>query len=155
MTPGTTSVLLFAVGVILLAAEAHLAGGILGVIGVSTIAGAVVALLVPSHYWVAFAVAFAAMGALSTAFFMTVYRTWRRSVQGREVMSVSSLINQQGVVVKTVDSHSMGGKVSIGGDVWTAQSSETLEPGTPVIVVKTEGVRAIVRRKADWWTPEV
>lgn len=149
MTYGLISVLFFIVGVVLLLAEAHVPGGLLGVIGAGAIAGAIAGLLFPSHYWVAFAIAFAAMGAVSAVFFMLVYRVWRRRIQGRDVMAASTLADQEGVVLETVDAHSMDGKVSVGGDVWTAQSEETLEPGTPVVVIRIEGVRAIVRRKAD------
>ena len=57
---------------------------------------------------------------------------------------VEALVGSTAVVVSTVDGH--GGRVRIGGDVWSARSldREVIEPGAEVTVVEISGATAVV-----------
>jgi membrane protein implicated in regulation of membrane protease activity len=57
----------------------------------------------------------------------------------------AALVGARAHVVERVDSH--GGRVKIGGEIWSARSyldDEVIEPGTDVDVVKIEGATALV-----------
>ncbi|NUS63336.1 MAG: NfeD family protein [Saccharothrix sp.] len=57
---------------------------------------------------------------------------------------VEALVGSTAVVVSTVDGH--GGRVRIGGEVWSARSldREVIEPGAEVTVVEISGATAVV-----------
>ncbi|ROP35339.1 MULTISPECIES: NfeD family protein [Saccharothrix] len=57
---------------------------------------------------------------------------------------VEALVGSTAVVVSTVDGH--GGRVRIGGEVWSARSldRERIEPGAEVTVVEISGATAVV-----------
>lgn len=148
MDVGYISIVFFVLGVVLLLAEAVIPGGIAGTIGASLIGGAIAGLLFPQHYWVAFTIAAAVVALASSLILISIYRRMHHW-SGKEVMSASTLIDRDGVVTSAVDPSSMNGKVSLDGDIWTAQSDEVLPPGTPVVVIGVKGVRVIVRRKAS------
>ncbi len=141
----TTSIVLFVIGLLFIGAEVFVPGGLLGVVGAGVMAGAVAALFFPNHYWPVFWVTFALVAAISWVFLMELYRRVRRA-PGNEVMSCATLVNSEGIVVKTVKPGAMSGQVRIGGDVWSAQAEDELPPGTRVVVVDTEGIRVIVRK---------
>jgi membrane protein implicated in regulation of membrane protease activity len=57
----------------------------------------------------------------------------------------AALVGARAVVLERVDAH--GGRVKIGGEVWTARAymeDQVLEPGERVEVVKIEGATALV-----------
>jgi membrane protein implicated in regulation of membrane protease activity len=57
----------------------------------------------------------------------------------------AALIGSRAVVVERVDG--LGGRVKIGGELWTARSYDedhVLEPGARVEVLKIEGATALV-----------
>ena len=57
----------------------------------------------------------------------------------------AALVGASGVVVEQVDLH--GGRVKIGGEVWSARAideTQVLEPGTPVQVAEIQGATALV-----------
>ena len=60
---------------------------------------------------------------------------------------VESLIGRDGIVTVKTDPKNIIGKVRIGSDVWSATSSEPIEAGEQVTVVKSEGVHVTVARK--------
>lgn len=69
----------------------------------------------------------------------------RRLTAGQDHKSgVEALLGSTAVVVSTVDAH--GGRVRIGGDVWSARSLDhsVLEPGAEVTVVEIQGATAVV-----------
>jgi membrane protein implicated in regulation of membrane protease activity len=51
------------------------------------------------------------------------------------------LIGARGRVLKTLDPV---GTVQAGGEIWTATSNKTLQPGTEVLVVEREGLQLYV-----------
>ena len=58
---------------------------------------------------------------------------------------VAALVGRQALVLERVDTH--GGRVKLGGEVWSARSYDpfaTLEPGRTVDVVSIEGATAVV-----------
>jgi membrane protein implicated in regulation of membrane protease activity len=63
--------------------------------------------------------------------------------------SYEGLIGKVGVVVETVKPNSIEGKVRIDSDVWSATSSEVIEPDRKVVVVGVEGVHLIVKPLAE------
>jgi len=57
----------------------------------------------------------------------------------------AALVGTKALVLERVDVH--GGRVKIGGDVWSARAfdeTQVIEPGTRVDVVKIEGATALV-----------
>ncbi|MTD56441.1 NfeD family protein [Amycolatopsis pithecellobii] len=70
----------------------------------------------------------------------------RRFLHGPHIKTgVAALVGTHGIVVSTVDGH--GGRVRLGGDVWSARSyveDEQLEPGTKVTVIEISGATAVV-----------
>lgn len=51
------------------------------------------------------------------------------------------LIGSQGRVVQRIDPV---GTVNVNSELWTATSSEPLEPGTPIVVIERDGLRVVV-----------
>jgi membrane protein implicated in regulation of membrane protease activity len=71
----------------------------------------------------------------------------RRLAKGidQSVMHHKALVGATAVVLQRVDGH--GGRVKIGGDVWSARSSdglEVIEPGRSVTVLDISGATALV-----------
>ena len=60
--------------------------------------------------------------------------------------NVFSIIGKHGVVVNELNSVEGKGQVKINGEIWSAEelNGKTIEKGTKVVVVKIEGVKAIV-----------
>jgi len=58
-----------------------------------------------------------------------------------------SLVGREGIVIVGTEPENIKGKVRIGSDTWSATSSEPIEKGTEVMVVKSEGVHVTVVRK--------
>ena len=57
----------------------------------------------------------------------------------------AALVGARGLVLDRTDAH--GGRVKIGGEVWSARTfdeSQVIEPGTQVEIVKIEGATALV-----------
>jgi membrane protein implicated in regulation of membrane protease activity len=57
----------------------------------------------------------------------------------------AALVGARGLVVDRTDAH--GGRVKIGGEVWSARTfdeNQVIEPGTAVEIVKIEGATALV-----------
>ena len=59
----------------------------------------------------------------------------------------AALVGGRALVLERVDAH--GGRVKIGGEVWSARAfmdDQVIEPGTRVEVAKIEGATALVYR---------
>jgi membrane protein implicated in regulation of membrane protease activity len=57
----------------------------------------------------------------------------------------AALVGARGLALERIDAH--GGRVKIGGEVWTARAfdeAQVIEPGTRVEIVKIEGATALV-----------
>ncbi|MGQ0573258.1 MAG: NfeD family protein [Pseudonocardia sp.] len=87
-------------------------------------------------------------GAASVLLMFAVRPALRRKLDrgmSSQTMHAQALVGGSGVVVARVDGH--GGRVKIGGDVWSAKAldgAEIIEPGTPVTIVTINGATAMV-----------
>lgn len=62
-----------------------------------------------------------------------------------ERSGVAALIGSQAMVIEPVDAH--GGRVKIGGEIWSARSMDpdsTFQPGVEVSVLQIDGATAVV-----------
>lgn len=112
-----------------------LGGGALVAAGVSLLVGA------PIAWILAFAVA---SGLLVFAVRPTLKRKLARGVEDSR-MHHRALEGREAVVVARVDG--TGGRVKIGGEVWSAQpvhEDDVIEAGAPVLVVRISGATAVV-----------
>jgi membrane protein implicated in regulation of membrane protease activity len=79
-----------------------------------------------------------------------VARPWAKSRFGKRpegiVMGTAGYIGRSAFVLETVTQH--GGRVKVGGETWSATSSDPVphEPGDEVRVVRIDGATAIVTR---------
>jgi membrane protein implicated in regulation of membrane protease activity len=79
-----------------------------------------------------------------------VARPWAKSRFGKRpegiVMGTAGYIGRSAFVLETVTQH--GGRVKVGGETWSARSSdpESHEPGEEVRVVRIDGATAVVTR---------
>lgn len=86
-------------------------------------------------------------GAASVLLLFAVRPVLRRRLDrsvSSESMHTAALVGGSGVVVARVDGH--GGRVKIGGDVWSARAADAqvIEPGAHVTVVTIDGATAMV-----------
>jgi len=64
-------------------------------------------------------------------------------------ISRDSLIGKEGRVIKSIDPHTLSGKVAIGSTEWSARSTGVvIPPGKNVKVVDSEGVHIVVEEVA-------
>lgn len=133
------------VGVVVIAAEVLSGEFVLLMLGGAALAAAGVSFLVPDMPvvgGVAFAVAsvlllFAARPALR--------RRLERGIDHHSVMHSNALVGLTAQVVARVDGH--GGRVKIGGDLWSARAlddHDVIEPGAKVTVMDISGATALV-----------
>lgn len=61
-----------------------------------------------------------------------------------ETTVATSLVGKEGVVVTTIEPHSLKGKVRIENDDWSASADHSISPGTRIRVRSSEGVHVIV-----------
>jgi membrane protein implicated in regulation of membrane protease activity len=114
----------------------------LGPIAVAATAAAIAAAL--GGGWVIDLVVFAVGSAASVGVLRPIARSHIRMPIAMRT-GTAALVGMSGVVTERVDLH--GGRVKIGGEVWSARAideSEVLEPGTPVQVAEIQGATALV-----------
>ncbi|GAA0222666.1 NfeD family protein [Saccharothrix mutabilis subsp. mutabilis] len=129
------------VGVALVAAEILSGEFVLVMLGVAALGAAGVAALGAGELVSAAAFAALALGLV----FGARPALKRKLTAGQDHRSgVEALLGGTAVVVSTVDAH--GGRVRIGGEVWSARSLDhsVLEPGAEVTVVEIQGATAVV-----------
>jgi membrane protein implicated in regulation of membrane protease activity len=130
------------VALVLMAAEVLSGDFVLLMLGFGALAGAASASLtgVPLIDVLVFAVSSAGL------IFLARPALKRRFLHGPGVKTgVEALIGAHAIVLSTVDGH--GGRIKIGGDVWSARSlveGVRIEPGTKVTVVEISGATAVV-----------
>ena len=72
--------------------------------------------------------------------------------KSRVKTNVETIIGKEAVVTQEINNLHAKGQVVVGGMEWTARTStneETIEKDAVVVVEKVDGVKLIVRRKAD------
>jgi membrane-bound serine protease (ClpP class) len=145
---------LLVMGAVLVVAEAHVPGGILGVAGgLALIAGGIIviaalgggaALAVPVGL---------GLGAAAGGWALLVTRKAIGVRRTRVRAGSEGLCGQIGVVRRWSDP---GGQVFVDGALWRARNDsadvddETLHEGDPVVVERVSGLTLSVRRAEDW-----
>ncbi len=139
----SAAVIWLVLGLVLIAAEVLSGEFVLLMLGVAALVAA----------GVSFAVAGVAVGAISFAVAAVVLvfaarpALRRRLDRGIEhsTMHTKALVGRSAVVVSRVDGH--GGRIRIGGELWSARASdghEVIEPGAAVTVLDISGATALV-----------
>jgi membrane protein implicated in regulation of membrane protease activity len=114
----------------------------LGPIAVAAVAAMIAAAL--GAGWVIDLVVFVAGAAASLAVLRPIARSHLRMPAALRT-GTAALVGARAVVVERVDV--VGGRVRIGGEVWSARAfdeSQVIEPGTQVQVAEIEGATALV-----------
>ncbi len=72
----------------------------------------------------------------------------KKFVKEKDVIptNVYSIIGKEGIVVEKIDTLNGVGKVKVNGELWSATSSENIEKGTKVKVLKVNGVKLEVEK---------
>lgn len=139
----TAAVIWLIVALVLIAAEVLSGDFVLLMLGGGALAAAGVSLLVagPLAGAIGFAVA-------SVLLIFAVRPALRRRLDrgiDHSVMHSKALVGGSAVVIARVDGH--GGRVKIGGDLWSARSydgHDVIEPGARVTVMEISGATALV-----------
>jgi membrane-bound serine protease (ClpP class) len=157
MGPFEAIVVLIIVGFLMLAAEVFVPGMVLGLLGGFCLAGAVTVAFI---YYDVFtgSIVFAAVCLLTFTGFVAWVSVFPRTAIGRRIMLQKSLL--KGVGERTAPSELMGaqgrsltplrpaGTASIGGRrVDVVAESDFIGRDEPVVVVREEGLRVVVRKK--------
>jgi len=114
----------------------------LGPVALAAVASAIAAAL--GAGWLVDLVVFVAGAAASLALLRPIARRHLRMPLSMRT-GAAALVGATAVVVERVDAH--GGRVKIGGEVWSARTldeSQVLEPGTDVQVAEISGATAVV-----------
>jgi membrane-bound ClpP family serine protease len=157
MGPFEAIVVLIIVGFLMLAAEVFVPGMVLGLLGGLCLAGAVVVAFV-YYDAVTGSIVFAGVCVLTLTGFMAWLAMFPRTAIGRRVMLQKSLV--KGVGERAAPSELMGaqgraltalrpaGTASIGGKrVDVVAESDFIGRDEPIVVVREEGLRIVVRKK--------
>ncbi|MCW6166904.1 MAG: NfeD family protein [Thermoplasmatales archaeon] len=136
-----TAVVLMVVGVALFALELFHPGALLLIPGSVLLAGGMLYLFLPSlllNSWVGIVVVTAA--AVAAALIEIPY--YRHVSPGHPPMTTMpmTLVGKEGIVVVDVIPNTLRGKVRVGSEIWSANSSMPISAGTPVRIVSGEGV---------------
>lgn len=142
----TVAVIWLIVGLALISAEVLSGEFVLLMLGGGAFAAAVAALLGLPVLGSALV-----FGGVSVLLLFAVRPALRRRLDrgiSAHVMHTQALVGGDGVVVDRVDG--LGGRVKIGGDVWSAKAlngAEVIEPGAHVTIVTINGATAMVVSK--------
>ena len=136
-----TAVVLMVVGVALFALELFHPGALLLIPGSVLLAGGILYLFLPSlllNSWLGIVVVTAA--AVAAALIEIPY--YRHVSPGHPPMTTMpmTLVGKEGIVVVDVIPNTLRGKVRVGSEIWSANSSIPISAGTPVRIVSGEGV---------------
>jgi membrane-bound serine protease (ClpP class) len=66
-----------------------------------------------------------------------------KSQRQKPALGLSSLVGETGEVIEKI---APSGKIRLRGEIWNAESEETIDVGETVVIVKVEGLRVWVRR---------
>lgn len=149
----TLGIALLLMGTILVVAEAHVPGGVLGATGgAALMAGAIIA-IVAAGGGAALAVPVGlGVGAAAAAWALVVVRTSAQAQRGRVRAGAEALCGQLGVVRGWEEPV---GQVFVDGALWRARhecldEEEALHEGDPVVVERVSGLTLAVRRADEW-----
>jgi membrane-bound serine protease (ClpP class) len=136
---------LIILGVVLLIAEVFVASfGILGISGiVSFVLGSLMLFDTPGEALaVNRSIVFSAAATLGAAILILGYLVVK-SQRRKPALGEAGLVGETGQVIARI---APIGKIRLRGEIWNADSDETLEVGDKAVVCKVEGLRASVRR---------
>jgi membrane protein implicated in regulation of membrane protease activity len=139
----TPAVIWLILGLVLIAAEVLSGEFVLLMLGGAALAAAGVSFVVAGVLPGAVVFA-AAAGLLVFAARPALRRRLERGIE-HSTMHTKALVGASAVVVSRVDGH--GGRIKIGGDLWSARASdghEVIEPGATVTVMDISGATALV-----------
>jgi membrane-bound ClpP family serine protease len=157
MGPFEAIIVLIIVGFLMLAAEVFVPGMVLGLLGGLCLSGAVIVAFV-FYDAVTGAMVFAGVCVLTVVGFLAWLAMFPRTAIGRKIMLQKSLV--KGVGERTAPSELMGaqgrsltplrpaGSASIAGrKVDVVAESDFIGRDEPIVVVREEGLRIVVRKK--------
>lgn len=138
--------IIIAAGVVLLLIEAYNPGFFLAVPGTTLIILGIIALLFPSLFVSPMIIVIGiVMVLISSGISIWVYSHLTPEGVTPVTVSRDSLEGKTGIVVKSVDSDSISGKVLIDNVEWSARSmGKNIDKGKKVRVVFSEGVHVVV-----------
>ena len=138
--------LMVIIGLGLLVLEASQPGFFVAVPATTLVVLGIITLLIPEvaqNYAPAIIVITALVSSIITIGF------YRKIAPGQkpQTTSMDIMALKKGVVVKTVNSGSISGKVEIENQVWSATADSVIEEGKNVIVISSEGVHVKVKEE--------
>ncbi len=143
---------LLATGVVLLVAEAHAPGGVLGGLGaVAAVAGTVIAVSAADGGIVLALVLALIVAAAAGAWLWVAARAVGRSARGRVRSGREALVGACGEARSPLAE--LPGRVFVDGALWRARAAnpdEQIEPGETVVVERVDGLTLTVRRAESW-----
>ncbi len=135
------------IGLLLMVVELILPLRLIGAAGAALFTGAVVGLLFPDDYWLAFSLGFFICALVSGWVLSYLYQL--AGDFSNLATAASNLIGKYGVVVEAIDPHSKKGKVEIDGDVWTARAHLAISEGSSVALDSIDGCCATVHEESN------
>jgi membrane-bound ClpP family serine protease len=143
---------LLATGVVLLVAEAHTPGGVLGALGaVAAVAGTVIAVSAADGGIVLALVLALIVAAAAGAWLWIAAQAVRRTARRRVRSGREALVGACGEARSALDGEP--GRVFVDGALWRARAAnpdEHIEPGEQVVVERVDGLTLTVRRAESW-----
>jgi membrane-bound ClpP family serine protease len=149
----TLGLALVLVGIALLVAEAHVSGGVLGVLGgIVLAAGAAVAISAAGGGIVLLVAAVVAALAVTVAWVALAARKALEAGRRQALLGRETLSGRTGVVRSWAGDW---GQVFVDGALWRARRSlleddDRLDPGDAVVVERVNGLTLAVRRAEEW-----
>ncbi len=147
-------VALLVLGTALVVAEAHLPGGVLGVLGaVALVAGALIVIPALGGGAVVAVAAGVGLGLAAGGWALVAARSAASTRRARVRAGSEGLCGQVGVVRRWGEP---AGQVFVDGALWRAREGWTeaggsaLHEGDPVVVERVSGLTLTVRRAEDW-----
>ena len=138
--------LMVIIGLGLLVLEASQPGFFVAVPATTLVVLGIITILIPEvaqNYAPAIIVITALVSSIIT---ISLYRKMAPG-QKPQTTSMDIMAQKKGVVVKTVHSGSISGKVEIENQVWSATADSVIEEGKKVIVISSEGVHVKVKEE--------
>ena len=146
MEAATVALIIVIIGAVLILMEALNPGAFMVIPGTVLVIVGAIGYIVPDFLFSIYS----PLTAVALAIPITVITIYAYRLLAKPVPPTTSvadsLIGKKGKVLSRTSPDDLKGKVKIGTDVWSAVSDETLEEGTEVEVVSTEGVHITVKK---------